>query len=309
MLNPEQDILIEGNVNEMWSLVPGVQPSPALFQDQEINRERVFAKMGAHATTRGEREAQETATGRQILREADYTKQDDEVEDTINYAAEKMAGAAMQMIKLRYTKDHMVRILGKDSEVVFKTINQDLVEDGMEVLVSASATDKLRRKREAYELANIQMVDPLSFFEDIEMPDPKGRTERLMQFQLSPENYYAKYVMDAEGAEGMANQLAGAPPGVAAATEGQAPPEAGVPPQAAPQGQPATPAPQGGKQKATMDLAVLESGQQPTPPPNPDAEYIEMFNQYINSPEFTNQPPEVQESVRRFAQEILKTVA
>jgi hypothetical protein len=196
MLDPSQDILVDGDIRSVWNLIPGIQPTPALFEDQEMNRERVFAKMGAHATTRGEREAQETATGRQILREGDFSKQDDEVEDTINYAAEKMAEAALQMIKLRYTEDHLVRLLGSKGQVAFMAINRDNVEDGMEVEVASSAVDKIRRKNEAFELAGMEMIDPLSFFEDIEMPDPKDRTEKLMTFTLTPDLYYQKYVQE-----------------------------------------------------------------------------------------------------------------
>ena len=288
MLNPEQDILVDGKVGDVWSLIPGVQPNEALFKDQELTRERVFAKMGAHATTRGEREADETATGRQILREADFTKQDDEVEDTINYAAEKMAEAAMQMIKLRYTKNHLFRLLGDNSEMIMKSLNQDLVEDGMEVQVSASATDKMRRKREAYELAKITMIDPLSFYEDIEKPDPKGRAERLLQFTLSPPNYYSKYILEEDTVEGQANALGMPPPGGA--------PQPGQPGQPAGQGQ--------GVQQLSMDIAQLEQGQKPQVPQQMSPEYINGFNEWLKTPAFQQLPPEIQQLATDFAKEI-----
>lgn len=211
MMDPDQDILIDGEIAKVWSLIPGIQPTPALFEDQQLNRERVFAKAGAHATTRGEREASETATGRQILREADFSKQDDEVEDTINYAAEKMAKAALQMIKLRYTEDHLVRLLGQDGRVVFMNINRDQVEDGMEVEVSASAVDKLRRKSEAYELAGMQMIDPVNFFKDTETPEPEKRAEMLMVFTLAPDLYLQKFIKGQDTA-GMIQQLNGGQP-------------------------------------------------------------------------------------------------
>lgn len=211
MMDPQQDMLLEGEIGKVWSLIPGVQPTPALFEDQQLNRERVFAKAGAHGTTRGEREAQETATGRQILREADYSKQDDEVEDTINFAAERMARASLQMIKLRYTEQHLVRLLGEEGKLVFMQVSRDDVEDGMEVEVAASAVDKLRRKSEAYELASMQMIDPVSFFEDIEMPNPQERAERLMVFTLAPDLYLQQYVKERDVNQ-MAQALNGAPP-------------------------------------------------------------------------------------------------
>jgi hypothetical protein len=206
MANPDEDLLVEGKVNETHAFFQGEQPSAALFQEVEQNRERIFAKMGIHSTTRGEVEA-DTATGSQISREADFGRIDDLAEETINHAAEEMANAAMQMIKLRYTEDHLRRIVGKDGSVTFQKINRDLIEDGMEVTVHASGVDKILRKREAYERANLQLTDPLTFFEDTDAPDPKERTKRLFQYQSDPEGYYLEYVKDIEGTEGQAQAL------------------------------------------------------------------------------------------------------
>jgi hypothetical protein len=289
MSDPNQDIFVDGRVGDVWSFIPGVQPSAALFEEQEMTRSRVFSKVGAHATTRGEREADETATGRQILREGDFSKQDDEVEDTINYAAEQMAAAALQMIKLRYTEDHLVRILGPDGRTVHKTINQDNIEDGMEITVGASAVDKLRRKREAFELAGITMTDPLTFFEDIEAPDPKERTERLMIFTLSPQEYYMKYVKGANGAQDMATMLNG--------------PQ--QPNQAQPQQQPQQ---QGGDQEAMMAIAQLQEGRMPPPPQQPTPQFLEAINRFLQSPDFQAAPPNVRQNAAQYAQNVLALV-
>lgn len=297
MSDPNQDIFVDGRVGDVWSFIPGVQPSAALFEEQEMTRSRVFSKMGAHATTRGEREANETATGRQILREGDFTKQDDEVEDTINYAAEQMAEAAIQMIKLRYTEDHLVRILGEDGRTVFQMVNQDSAEDGMEVEVSASAVDKLRRKREAFELAGISMTDPLTFFEDIEAPDPKERAERLMIFTMSPDQYYAKYILEQQNTAQMAQTLTGQPQGGQPAPGGQ--PPVNQPPTA---GQPS------GAQQAMLDIAQLQQGRMPQVPQAPDKPYLDTINNFMQSPDFQTAQPNVRQNAARFAEQVVAKV-
>jgi len=215
LTDPDQNILVAGVLSEVFTFIPGEQPSPALFQNQEINRDRLFSLIGANATTRGEREAGETATGRQILREGDFNKQDDEVEETINPAAEWMAMAAIHMIKLRYSKDKMRRILGTDGDFVYESINRDLVEDGMEVSVSASGVDKVRRKQEAFERARLKMTDPLSFLQDTDTPNAKKRTEMLMTFELAPDLYLKEFIKEQDTkamAESLANQPTGATP-------------------------------------------------------------------------------------------------
>lgn len=290
MNNPNQDILVTGDLNDVWKFIPGSLPTQALFQDQEINRDRIFSKMGANAASRGERQPQEPATGTQILREADFGKADDEVEDTINYAALRMANAAMQMIKLRYTKDHLKKVLGKDGEVIFNRIKRDLVEDGVEVEVSASGVDKIMRKKEAYDRAGIQMTDPLSFFQDTDATDPKGRTEKLLIFQMGIEQYLEKYIKERDTQQQI-DTLNGPQQGA----------EQGA--QAPPQGQEQQ---GGGGQKVVMDLAMLMQGQQPQPPQQVDAVYVQAITKFMQSQQYQSLSPEVKQKVDEYAGIILQ---
>lgn len=216
--DPDQDVMVEGDVREAYGHVTS-PPAPApLYTELESERQKAFSKMGTNATTRGVREGKETATARQLFKEADFGRIDDIVEETINDAAEQMAQWALQMIKLFYTKGHMKRLLGIDGEVSFEMINQDNVEDGMEVVTSASGVDKMQLKRDAYERVKIGMTDPYNFFVDTEASDPIGRTKNLMLFMSAPE-LYLQQVAEGRDTAGMAEALAQQPP------EGAPPPE------------------------------------------------------------------------------------
>lgn len=287
MTDPDQDVLVKGEINKVYRHIPGQQPSAPLFQEQELSRNKAFSKMGAHATTRGERDAKETATGRQILREADYAKQDDEVTDTVNFAAERMARAALQMIKLRYTEQKLITLLGEDGKFVFDIISNDLVEDGMEVIAVASGVDLLRRKEEAFEMARLNLIDPLSFYEDTDATNPKLRAQRLMTFTASPELYLQTFVLERSTAD-LAN-MAGSQPGEAPSAMGSAPPAPQVVNTA---------------QTAMNDIALLAQGQMPTMPTPIDPNYILAINDFLNSPEFTSMPPEQQQMVIQYAQQV-----
>ena len=207
MGNPDQDVLVDGDLRQVYSHIPGTQPTQALFQEQDMNRERLFSKEGTNAALRGIRGGENTATQTQIFKESDYTRIDDEVESTINSAAEWMADWAMQFIKLFYTEEHLVKLVGAGGKTLHMKINRDLIEDGMEVEVSASSVDKLRRKREAYELAGIGKGDPVQFYKDIEASDPEGRAKAEMLFNLSPMLYFQKYVEKNENTEQMTQAL------------------------------------------------------------------------------------------------------
>lgn len=192
--DPDQSILVGGDLSKVHKHIPGDQPNTSLAVEQQQNRERGFSKLGTNAAVRGIREASDPATRTQLFKESDFTRIDEEVEETVNYAAQEIANWGMQFIKLFYTEEHMVKILGRDGSTTFQKIDRDLIEDGMEVEISASAVDKLRRRQMAAELAGMNLIDPVRFFKDMDMDDPKGRADDLMIFNISPEMYLEQIV-------------------------------------------------------------------------------------------------------------------
>jgi len=297
MTDPYEDVLVDGEVNRVHSHIPGQQPTSALFQAQDQNRNRIFSKMGVSATTRGSVET-DTATTAQIARESDFGRIDDLTEETVNFAAQEMAGWAMQFIKLRYTDNHVRRIAGKNGTVALKRVQRDMVEDGMEIEVFASGVDKVMRKREAYEKAKLKLIDPLTFFEDIDAPDPEERTKRLLMFLSKPEQYVVEYGMGLGGTEGQVTALTGQTPEALMAQPEPGPEDA---------------MPQDLSQELAQptntfegDLQQLMQGQQPQITQPPDDNYLAQLNQFIQSVEFTGLPPEQQSIIAEFAQQVIE---
>ena len=193
--DPSIDISVSGNVRDVHSRISQPPAPPQLYQSKDQDRSIGFQMMALNATTRGSLESSEAGLGQsQIAKEQDMGVIDDMADDTINRCSEWMAEWSLQFIKLFYKKPHYVRVLGQEGEYVQQAITQDLVTDGIEVEVGASSTDKMQKKREAYERARMQMTDPLTFFKDTEAPDPEDRTEKLMLYMLSPELYIQKYL-------------------------------------------------------------------------------------------------------------------
>lgn len=226
MDNPNLDALVNGNLSQVHKSILPERPDASEFKSLQDGRDRMYAVAGANAI-RGNLQS-DVATTNQIAREADFTRADDLVEDTINAACEWMAEWQMQFIKLRYTEDHMRQIMGAKGAVTLVKLRRDTLDDGMEVTIKASSTDKLKAQRNAMEMAKIQFIDPLTFYEDMDMSDPKGRVERLMLFTTDPAGYIAKYVMELENAQQMAGALAAQP-----LPNGQ-PVEGGIPQSATP---------------------------------------------------------------------------
>ena len=234
MDDPKMDVRVEGNPNEVHAAIVPERPDAAQFNALQDTRSRMYAISGSTAV-RGQLQS-DTATSNQIAREADFTRTDDLVEDTINAACEWMAEWQMQFIKLRYTEDHMKQILGAEGKVTYFRIRRDTIDDGMEVRVKASSTDKLKAQRNAIDAAKLgaPFTNPLDFFQDMDMNDPKGRAERGLMFATDPAGYIAKYIMGMDSTAKMADAItAGTNP---AAAQGQQAPNPMQPqPNSAPQ--------------------------------------------------------------------------
>lgn len=176
-----------------------IEQKPATVQQYRSmtdDRQKGFEMLGTGPSTRGLSSPDSTLGQEQMSREGDFGLIDDIVEDTINACSEWQANWSMQFIKLFYTQAHMRHILGKDGEVLHTKLTQDTVDNGMEVVVSASGVDKMMRKRQAETNMKLGIGDPLSYYEDIDAPQPKERALRAMLAQGSPQMYIAQYLID-----------------------------------------------------------------------------------------------------------------
>jgi len=214
------DVPAGSSIDNVHSRLEGKPATQQQYRSMSDNRQKAFEMLGVGQSVRGISGGDTTLGQEQMNREGDYSVADDRVEDTINACAEWQARWSMQFIKMFYTKPHMRHILGKDGEVLHARLTQDMVDDGMEVIVSASGVDKLKTQRLAIENAKMGLSDPLSYFEDSGQANPKERAKRVMLFKMMPQLYLQEYVMDAlgpdnppmPGAEALGQPPQGQPP-------------------------------------------------------------------------------------------------
>lgn len=212
--DPKMDALVEGDPNKVHAEVRPERPDAAQFNAIQNTASAMYAVSGSSAV-RGQIQS-DTATTNQIAREADFTRADDVVEDTVNAASEWMAQWQMQWIKLRYTKDHLQQVLGAKGAVTYVRLRRDMISEGMEVMIKASSTDKLKAQRNAMDTAKLgpPFTNPIDFFQDMDMNDPEGRTERGMMFLSDPMGYFTKYVLGLDNTQQQTQALNSASPQV-----------------------------------------------------------------------------------------------
>lgn len=266
--DPDEDLLVDGDVRRTHGTIPPDLPTAQEFKDYADTRDRMFAKGGTNAT-RGEIQS-DTATSNQIAREGNFTLNDSEVDETITYAAEKMVRADLQLTKLRRSEEDFTEVLGEDGKTTFFKFQRDQINDGMQVIATASGTDKIKAERRAMEMAQLKLIDPHTLYKDIGASDPMGRTKKLMLFLQSPSEYTAIYGLGLQDSQAQANALNGED-----------------------------------SQQALLDIQQLQQGQRPQTPQNPTPEYLDTFNQFLQSQEFLSLSPEIQQLIQEFVQEVL----
>lgn len=366
--NSEDHIYIntQDSIGNVMTAITGLQPSPVLYNDMIANRGQIDAKFATHGTTRGEVTGSgESGISKQITREGDLVTADDIVDIVVERIVYEMANWAVQMMKLFYEKPQFIRDIGPDGEMLEAELKRDTIDDGIAINVRANSVDKVTRRNDAFTLAKVKGIDPLSLAEDMEMPNPKERTKRLMMFLMGEQDGYARYMREtglledsssAAGTGGAPSESGGpgvggrlpeeAPGGAAASPAGPGNPDGGgVPPPVDPAqmmaqgGQPPVspeqmmqggPAPAGpvepsqagavppaapsgpaafgqgemNAQQAQLDLQQLMNGQPVQPQGPPGQDYIMVFMQFVQSGQLDQLPPQVQELVRSYIQQL-----
>lgn len=191
--NPDEDIFTDGDIRQVHSFITKEQPSAQMLNDIQQSKDRILTKLHVSGSVGGEIES-DTATTNQIQRESSFMVADDISDLMILPVCTQLAEALVHMMKLRYKIEHFQKTLGADAENTFLRTKRDIIEDGMEIEVFASGTDKLKAERQAKEEAQLGLIDPLTYYKDTGRADPEGRAEKLFLFQTQPELYFKKYV-------------------------------------------------------------------------------------------------------------------
>lgn len=270
-----EHVFIDSN-DDVRSLVTSFSaqpPSPMLYNDQQANRQQIDSKFSTNATMRGEESSGASGISKQITREGNLVTSDDIAEVVVERVVFEMASWAIQMMKLKYDKNHFVRDMGNDGELVNEVINQDRVDDGIAVQVKAETTGKSERREMALGLAKIKAIDPLSLMEDLDVTNPKERTKRLISYLTGEQDGYQRYMADAGLMEDEKPNSVSEPP------QGGAPP-ANVPMDG---------------QQALLDIQQIQAGQMPEMSGIPSEQYVQAILSFYNSGEFDKLAPEQQQ--------------
>lgn len=193
--DPDEKIYLEDQ-DDVTGAIMNLPPKPlseAVYSDMMDSKAEIDNTMGTHATTRGERDGQETASGRVLLKESDV--------DRIGLLATRIENfsyyifrAMLQMMYVFYDEqmpvhfydnENDLKALSPKEEEVY-IINTEFYNKFIRILVKNGSTlpeDTFAKKAEAVDLAKNGMMSWLDMYRilDYENPEQLARNAYLQQ--------------------------------------------------------------------------------------------------------------------------------
>lgn len=184
--NPKEPIWIDNDkpLGESIMNFTNQGPPPVLFQELMQTRQQIDAKFSVHNLNQASNGVRESGISRQITRENDLVTSDDMAEIVVERVTEEMGSWAIQFMKLMYVDYHFKSKMGKDGQVIQEMIQRDMIDDGISITVKGSVADKQTARNQAINLGTSGAIDPMTMFEEMDAPNPKERTQRLLLFKM-----------------------------------------------------------------------------------------------------------------------------
>lgn len=176
-------------------------PAPALpnglMQAQENNKNTLRGIYGTQGITASEPDTDETAHGMVINTNRDASRIGGGMGDSLERVARAVFNYLTQMYYVFYDEPHFASVMGNGSAVSYVALQMQDQSRRFVVTVSANSMkpkDEVTEQNLATQLMEGEMLDPLSFFERINDPDPQESALRLMTYKLSPQQYISQYL-------------------------------------------------------------------------------------------------------------------
>lgn len=196
--NPKEPIWMDTNepIEHVIQNFVNQGPPPVLFQELIQTRQQIDAKFSVHNLNQASQQ-KESGVSKQITRENDLVTTDDLSSLVIDRVVEETGSWAVQFMKLMYVDPHFKSKMGKDGQIIQEYIQRDMIDDGISVTINGSTTDKQTARNQAINLGTSGAIDPMTMFEEMDAPNPKERTQRLLLFKMGEGpngDSFAKYM-------------------------------------------------------------------------------------------------------------------
>lgn len=171
---------MQTNANPVQMVAPTFPELNGLLADMRHDEQYIDDVFGNHEISRGAGNAN-TLGQDQMNAESDRTPVRMQSR-AVETAVKEIIEGWIQLIKMYYTEKHWVKKLGgKEGIEMQELINHD-VEEGIEPLIVPQSMMKVDKMGRALQLFQAGALDPYTLFTELEIPDPKQKSDRLINW-------------------------------------------------------------------------------------------------------------------------------
>lgn len=131
--------------------------------------------------------ASKTLGGQQLNRQQNLSRVD-LITRSVNRGMGELADGIIQLQRMFYTEKKIVRLLGVDDAVEFIEFSRDDIDDNIVVDVKSGPTPPqgpVARQQNAIQMWQLGAIDPVSFYQDMGVPNPEERAKKLQAWKTN----------------------------------------------------------------------------------------------------------------------------
>lgn len=182
------------NINDSVQRMPAPNLAQYVYNDMQDKREQIYNIMGVRGSTAQGVISEETVRGKIQLKGQDVDRMSLIVEQ-IEQFVDHLYNLAVQTIYVYYTDENAIRYLGQEDGPRYLQALRRGPSRRLTVSVKEGSMipqDPLTRRNEAIDLWAQKAIDPVSFFERLDFPNPEETAKKMLQFQLDPQGTLAE---------------------------------------------------------------------------------------------------------------------
>jgi hypothetical protein len=188
------DTTDSGNdINKAVQVIPATMLPSYVVTTLYDARNEVDTMMGTPSVFRGEQPQNQSNTlGQDLLIKQQAGALQDDLVEIVNEIYAKYYEYLIQMMKVYCSDDYWILTKGTSGQYVPILLNSDTVDTNVKVGVQTDSTlplDKQGQRSMALGLAKAGLIDPLTLYRDLGLPDPEERVERLNKYMLDKFGY------------------------------------------------------------------------------------------------------------------------
>jgi hypothetical protein len=184
----------DGAIGESYRRDVAPALSPTVYTELQDLRQELRNIFGVRGSSAQGVSSEQTVRGKIIIGQKDSSRIGGGISDSIEQVCDSIFNWWVQMMKVYYSEDNFIGILGEEKAFQFYKLKQNIkrklivsVKEG-----SLIPRDELSKRNEAIDLWGAGALDPETLFERLGFADPKQAAETLYLWKFAPQSLFPK---------------------------------------------------------------------------------------------------------------------